>query len=441
MFQDEGSSSSVTSSSPLQAFQMAAPPPPDPWPKELKSEERGLYLIHLLLTCAGHVAAGSVESANAVLDQISDLASPCGDTMQRIACYFAGALADRVLRHLPGVHRALRATDLVSPAEYFLARKVFDELFPFSKVSFLVANQAILEAMEGEKMVHIIDFNTADPAPWRAILRDFSTRPEGPPHLRLTGVHPVRDVVEQTGRVLVDEAEKLDIPFQFSSIVTKFENLDLDRVRVKTGEALVISSVLQFHTLLAPHENIIPSDQATLGEPTEKDSENSTSSALTFSSINEIEPFLNYLSGLSPKVMVITEQESDHNGPSLMERLSESLYFYATLFDCIESTLPRSSLDRARLENMVLGEEISNIIAEEGVERKERHEKLPKWFRRFESTGFYNVPLSYYAMTRGKRFLESVGRDGYKMKEENGCAVICWHDRPLYSVSAWRCGR
>ena len=80
---------------------------PYPWLRELKSEERGLCLIQLLVACANQVAAGSVEKANIGLEQISHLASPDGDTMQRIAAYFTEALADRMLKGWPGLHKAL----------------------------------------------------------------------------------------------------------------------------------------------------------------------------------------------------------------------------------------------------------------------------------------------------------------------------------------------
>ena len=50
---------------------------------------------------------------------------------------------------------------------------------------------------------------------------------------------------------LNEEAEKLDIPFQFNPIVSKLENLDIECLRVKTREALAIRSVLQLHSILA----------------------------------------------------------------------------------------------------------------------------------------------------------------------------------------------
>ncbi|KAJ1391278.1 hypothetical protein SESBI_36843 [Sesbania bispinosa] len=468
MFQEEGSSS--VTSSPLQFFSMMSLSPsigsPYPWLRELKSEERGLYLIHLLLTCANHVAVGSLENANITLEQISQLASPDGDTMQRIAAYFTEALADRILKTWPGLHRALNSTRIVMVSEEILVQKLFFELFPFLKVAYILTNQAIVEAMEGEKMVHIIDLNAAEPAQWIALLQVLSARPEGTPHLRITGVHHQKEILDQMAHKLTEEAERLDIPFQFNPVVSKLENLDFDKLRVKTGEALAISSILQLHSLLAlddealrrkspllsKHSNGIHlqkallMNQSTLGDLLEKDMVNgyspspdsaSSSPASSTASMNS-ESFLNALWGLSPKVMVVTEQDSNHNGSTLMERLLEALYSYAALFDCLESTVSRTSLERLKVEKMLFGEEIKNIIACEGAERKERHEKLDKWIQRLDLSGFGNVPLSYYGMLQARRFLQSYGCEGYRMREENGCVVICWQDRSLFSTTAWR---
>ncbi|KAL8202084.1 hypothetical protein R6Q57_011231 [Mikania cordata] len=448
MFQDDGSSS--VTSTPVQVLPSMSVSSgmgsPYPWLKELKSEERGLCLIHLLLTCGKHVASGNFEHANIALDQISHLASPEGDTMQRIASYFAEALANRILKTWPGIYKAIRSTKISFASENILVRKMFFEYFPYLKIAFVITNQVIIEAMEGEKMVHVIDFNAAEPTQWRALLRDLSARPEGPPHLRITGVHQQKEVLDQMARILIEDAEKLDIPFQFNPIVSKLENLDVEKLNVKTGEALAISSVLRFHSLLAPDDEVIKSKKRVF-QVNQKDLVNgfspSQDSALSSTAIitMKIDEFLNSLRGLSPKVMVVAEQDSDHNKPSLMERLSESLYFYAALFDCLESTLPRTSMERLRVEKTLFGEEINNIISCEGGERKERHEKLEKWVQRLEFAGFGCVPLSYYALLQSRRLLQGYSCDGCKIKEENGCVVMCWQDRPLFSVSAWKCRR
>ncbi|GAU40991.1 hypothetical protein TSUD_92160 [Trifolium subterraneum] len=385
----EGSSSATCL--PLKFFSMMSASPslgsPHPWLKELKSEERGLYLIHLLLTCANHVADCNLENANVTLEQISMLASPDGDTMQRIAAYFTEALADRILKAWPGLHKALNSTRMVMVSEEILVQKLFFELFPFLKVAYILTNQAIIEAMEREKMIHIIDLNAAEPAQWIALLQVLSTRPEGPPHLRITSVHQKKEVLDQIAHRLIEEAERLDIPFQFNPVVSKLENLEFEKLRVKTGEALAISSILQLHTLLALDDETMkrksplllkpsngihlqrfhPMDQTTLGDLLEKDMVNGYTRSLESTSSSpasiNMESFLKALWNLSPKVMVVTEQDSNHNGSTLMDRLLEALYSYAALFDCLESTVPRTSLERLRVEKMLFGDEIKNIIA------------------------------------------------------------------------------
>ncbi|XP_030521099.1 scarecrow-like protein 3 [Rhodamnia argentea] len=469
MFQDDGSSS--VTSAPLQFCPLMSLSPgfgsPNSLLKELKSEERGLYLIHLLLACANHVANGNLENANIALEQISQLASPDGDTMQRIAAYFAEALADRILKSWPGLHKALNSTKLSFLPEELLVRKLFFELFPFLKSAFVLTNQAIMEAMESEKMVHIIDLNATEPTQWIALLQSLNARPEGPPHLRITGIHQHKEVLDLMARSLTEEAERLDIPFQFNPIVSKLENVEVENLSVKTGEALAISSVLQLHSLLAfDHEHhqkrsplsfknmnvtdshrVLLMSQNSLGELLQKDlvngsspsTDSAASSPLSLNVSVKMDNFLNALWGLSPKVMVVTEQDSNHNGSTLLERLVEALHSYAALFDCLESTVSRTSLERLKVEKLLFGKEIKNIISGEGAERKERHEKLDKWIQRLDLAGFGNAPLSYYGRLQARRLMQAYNCDAYKIKEDNGCVVMCWQDRPLFSVSAWMC--
>uniref|UniRef100_I1Q0J9 Uncharacterized protein n=1 Tax=Oryza glaberrima TaxID=4538 RepID=I1Q0J9_ORYGL len=137
------------------------------------------------------------------------------------------------------------------------------------------------------------------------------------------------------------------------------------------------------------------------------------------------------LRGLSPKVMVVTEQEVSHNAAGLTERFVEALNYYAALFDCLEVGGASGSVERTRVERWLLGEEIKNIVACDGGERRERHERL-------EGAGFGRVPLSYYALLQARRVAQGLGCDGFKVQEEKGNFFLCWQDRALFSVSAWR---
>uniref|UniRef100_A0A0D9VA70 Uncharacterized protein n=1 Tax=Leersia perrieri TaxID=77586 RepID=A0A0D9VA70_9ORYZ len=451
MVQDEGSSSSVTSS-PLQNFSNmplhplaaaaaaasspATATPAPPWMmRELRSDERGLCLIHLLLNCAAAASSGRLDAANAALEHIATLAAPDGDAMQRVAAAFAEALARRALRAWPGLCRGLLLPrSSPTPAESAAARRHFLDLCPFLRLAGAAANQSILESMESEKIVHVIDLGGAadGAAQWVELLHLLAARPEGPPHLRLTSVHPHKDLLSQSAMALTKEAERLDIPFQFNPVVSPLDSLDLESLRVKTGEALAVFSSLQLHSLLATDDDSTITTVAA-GEKDRRSPESGISP-----STSRTDAFLTAIWGLSPKVFVITEQEASHNSGNLTERFVEALNYYAALFDCLESGAARGSVERARVERWMLGEEIKNIVACDGGERRERHERLDRWARRMEGAGFGRVPLSYYALLQARRVAQGLGCDGFKVREEKGSFFLCWHDRALFSVSAWR---
>lgn len=427
-------------SSPLHHFSLMPISPSattrPPWLlTELSSADRGLLLIHLLVNCCNHVSTRDFATANAFLEQISLLASADGDTMQRMASFFADALACRLLKSFPGVYKALHVTRPVSVAETHAVRRHFFDLCPFTKLSVVVFNKALLEAMEGEKMVHVLDLNAWDASQWIALLHMFSSREEGPPHLRITGVHEQKEVLEQTAARLSEAAEQLDVPFQFNPIVSKLETLDANTLRVKTGEALAISSILQLHPFLASDAD--DARKTRTPSPT-----NGNPLSLSLSPSTKIESFLTMLWSLSPKIMLVAENESSHNKPILTERFTEALNYYAALFDCLESTVARGSTERGKVERTLFGGEIRNIIACEGVERKARHERLERWATRMEAVGFAKVGLSYDSLCHSRMLLHSFRCDGYKVKEDDsGSFMLCWQNHPLFSVSAWNCRR
>jgi hypothetical protein len=66
----------------------------------------------MLLTCANYIVAGSLENANISLEQISQLTSHDGYTMQWVIAYFTKALVDRILKAWIGLHKGLNSTKI-----------------------------------------------------------------------------------------------------------------------------------------------------------------------------------------------------------------------------------------------------------------------------------------------------------------------------------------
>lgn len=338
-----------------------------------------------------------------------------------------------------------------------------------------------------EQNVHVIDFAgpSAQPRQWIEILHDFHRRPEGPPHLRLTVVHDDRDFLAKTSKLLDDEAQALDMAFQFHGVVGQLEKLDfndLDGIlHLKSGEARAISCTQQLHRLLATEDDSTSSsfssahqfnNQMTIiarlqqmassssypppmsGDACQDNDELNSSPATPLSFVSPpastpppfpmppaLASFLSATHALSPKVMVITEQDANHNGVSFRKRFAEALQYYAATYGSLAAAATaygRPAAELVEVERAVLGEEIRDVLLREGAHRRERHDRLQQWAARMETAGYRNVPLSYVAIRKGNKMLRRRGVRGCASRQHEGCLLLCWSSWPLYSVSAWR---
>ncbi|KAI5642393.1 hypothetical protein M9H77_00118 [Catharanthus roseus] len=86
-----------------------------------------------------------------------------------------------------------------------------------------------------------------------------------------------------------------------------------------------------------------------------------------------IELVLNWIRNLNPKVITIVEQEVDHNQVEFLDRFTEALFYYSTMFDSLEAS---SAQPKKGLAQLYMKREICNIVPFEGPAQMERHEPL-----------------------------------------------------------------
>ncbi|XVE72298.1 hypothetical protein DITRI_Ditri11bG0028100 [Diplodiscus trichospermus] len=420
--------SNLPSSKPEVTLSLALSPGPTPV-EALKPEERGIRLIQLLLTCAEHASSGNLHRADECLQIISLLASVSGDSMQRLSARFASALAIRLVKRWPGLHKALDLSWIKrSEARVDQAKQLFGRNFPYLGFSYSIIARTLIKAVMGEKVIHLVDLGSGDTNLWIPLLRSFSCSPDGPPHLKVTCMNPNKAVLEKLGSMLGKEAEALDMPFQFNPLNIGLRDLTSDMLKVRSGEALAFISILNLHTVLAEDDRV----DAHFGD---------NNKIHGIKNSKQMSQFLSMIRSVSPKLLLLVEKEADHNLNRLVDRFVEALHYYSAVFDSIDATLGRnmsSGRERLVLEEM-FGKEIENIVACEGVEREERHERYERWMMRLGQAGLKPVRIWYDSMEDAKQMVEACGRDGYKIVNEKASLMICWHDRPLYAVSAWTC--
>ncbi|KAL3597790.1 hypothetical protein D5086_009427 [Populus alba] len=173
-----------------------SPSSPSPHDQTLKPEERGIRLIQLLLKCAKHASSGNLHRADACLLEISVLSSILGDCMQRLAARFASALAFRLVKRWPGLHKALNQAQQPK-VDRDRAKLLFTRTFPYLSFAYAIIAKTLLHAMANERVIHIVDLGSGDSKLWVELLRGFANSPHGPPHLKITCVNGSKAILEK----------------------------------------------------------------------------------------------------------------------------------------------------------------------------------------------------------------------------------------------------
>ncbi|CDY36236.1 BnaC07g20900D [Brassica napus] len=368
------------------------------------SQDNGVRLVHALMACAEAVQSSNLTLAEALVKQIGFLAVSQAGAMRKVATYFAEALARRIYRLSPPqtqIDHSLSDT----------LQMHFYETCPYLKFAHFTANQAILEAFEGKKRVHVIDFSMNQGLQWPALMQALALREGGPPSFRLTGIGPPAadnsDHLHEVGCKLAQLAEAIHVEFEYRGFVANsLADLDASMLELRPSEteSVAVNSVFELHKLL--------------GRP------------------GGIEKVFGVVKQIKPVIFTVVEQESNHNGPVFLDRFTESLHYYSTLFDSLEGA--PSSQDKVMSE-VYLGKQICNLVACEGPDRVERHETLSQWSNRFGSSGFAPAHLGSNAFKQASTLLALFnGGEGYRVEENNGCLMLSWHTRPLITTSAWK---
>ncbi|KAI3958623.1 hypothetical protein MKW98_030288 [Papaver atlanticum] len=374
----------------------------------VQEQDSGLQLVHLLLACAEAVAKEDYMLAKRYIHHLGQVVTPLGDSMQRVASYFTEALTTRLSTVTLTPTTCTPKPYTAFPPNSFEILKIYQTLYqacPYIKFAHFTANQAIFEAFECEERVHIIDLDILQGYQWPAFIQALAARKGGAPFLRITGVGSPPEFVKETGRCLTELAHSLHVRFEFHPVGERLEDLKSHMLQRRVGEALAVNSVNRLHRV----------------------------------SGNYLGNLLGMIRDQAPNIVTLVEQEASHNGPYFLGRFLEALHYYSAIFDSLHATFPANSPERVKVEHYIFAPEIRNIVACEGSERVERHERLEKWRKLMKGKGFKEVALSQNAVTQSKLLLGLYSCDGYRLTEDRGCLLLGWQDRAILAASAWRC--
>ncbi|KAL2924851.1 Scarecrow-like protein 18 [Bienertia sinuspersici] len=361
----------------------------------------------LLVTCAELISRSEFSSAYRLYSLLStNFALQSGDSTERLLYYFCKALGERLNRHYLSITTTNTINPSINPPPNHLTQirlvpnnpiievttryssyLSLNQVTPFIRFTHLTANQAILEAVEGYSSIHILDMDIMHGVQWppllQAIMERSATLGRPSPTIRITGAAHDPDLLHRTGDRLRRFAETLGLEFRFQDLVlVDSEVVDhseavihalLDhrlRFNNPVEEALAINCGAYLHTLLREYDT------------------------------RSLRRFLHRVKTLNPRVLTLGEREADHNHPLFLRRFVEALDQYGAVFDSLEATLPPQSRERVAVEEGWFGEEIKDVIGEEGERRKERHQRFESWELVLRSSGFKSLALSPFSLSQ-----------------------------------------
>ncbi|XP_024990679.1 scarecrow-like protein 30 [Cynara cardunculus var. scolymus] len=369
----------------------------------------------LLSLCAQAVAANDQRNAIDLLKQIREHASPTGDGMQRLAHYFSAGLEARMAGSGTEIYKALLSRP-ISAVDVLKAYHLYLSCCPFLKIYNFFSNKTILHTAENKAKLHIVDFGILYGFQWPCFIHRLSTRPGGPPELRITGIdfpcpgfRPSQRV-EETGSRLANYAETFNVPFKFKAIAQKWETITMEDLELDSDEILVVNCAYRFRNLL--------DETVMVDSPRNK--------------------VLNLIKKMKPDIFIQGVINGSYNAPFFITRFREALFFFSSLFDMIEANASRETQERMLIEKIFWGREAMNVIACEGGERIERPETYKQWQVRNMRAGFRQLPLNQEILKLAKERGKSCYHPDFGIDEDGHWMLQGWKGRIISALSCWK---
>ncbi|KAG5238237.1 hypothetical protein OIU78_007937 [Salix suchowensis] len=372
----------------------------------------------LLILCAQAISTDDSRNANELLKQIRQHSSPLGDGTQRLAHFFANGLEARLFGSGNGAPNYFSSltSKRTTAADMLKAYKTQLQACPFKKLSIAFAIKMILHAAEKATTLHIVDFGVLYGFQWPSLIQQLSLLPNGPPKLRLTGIelpqHGFRpsERIEETGRRLANYCERFKVPFEYNPITAQnWEKIPIEDLKINRNEVLAVNCLFRFKNLLDETVEVdCPKDAV-----------------------------LKLIRKMNPDIFVHAIVSGSYNAPFFLTRFREALFHFSSLFDILDSTLPREDQERMMFEREFFGQDAMNVIACEGQGRVERPETYKQWQVRTLRAGFKPLPFDQELMTKFKGKLKSCYHKDFVIDEDNNWMLQGWKGRIIFASSCW----
>ncbi|XP_015692449.1 scarecrow-like protein 9 [Oryza brachyantha] len=383
-------------------------------PRSQKEHKEAINLRVFLMQCAQAIACNDHPFASELIKKIRHHASPYGDGSQRLANCFADGLE----AHLAGTGSQMYEklmTKQTSARDMLKAYHLYIVACPFEMVTYYFSNKTIIDVLEGKPTLHIIDFGILFGFQWPCLIQRLAKGEGGPPKLRITGIDVPQpgfrphERIEETGKRLAEYANMFNVPFQYHGIASRWETICIEDLSIHKDEVLIINRMSRMRKLGDEMENI---DSAR-------------------------DRVLRMMKRMNPEVFILGVVNGLYSSPFFPTRFREVLFHYSSLFDMLDTNVPRNHEARILVEKDIFGNDALNVVACEGPERTERPESYKQWQVRILRAGFKQLPVDQDILKRSVYYKEFYHED-FVIDEDSGWLLQGWKGRIIHALSTWK---
>lgn len=400
----------------------------------------------LLLHCASALERNDVTLAQQVMWVLNNVASSVGDPNQRLTSWFLRALISRASKVCPTAMNSLNGNGVIRRRLMSVTELAgYVDLIPWHRFGYCASNSAIFKAVQGFQKVHVLDFSITHCMQWPTLIDALAKRPEGPPSLRITvpsfrpQVPPLLNVsCEEVGLRLGYFSKFREVPFEFNVIGNSSSETitSTSEDSYKFQFELLLSQLNPCSLKLQDDEALVVNFQNWLRYlPDERIGGDATSRKDAYDINSFRDSFLNMISGLNPRIVVVVDEDSDLNATSLTSRMATCFNYLWIPFDALETFMPKDSCQRLEYESDI-GHKIENIIGFEGLQRIERLDSGNTVSQRMRNAGFFSIPFCEETVKEVKGLLDEHA-SGWGMKREEDMLVLTWKGHNSVFATAW----
>ncbi|KAJ3690186.1 hypothetical protein LUZ61_019350 [Rhynchospora tenuis] len=382
---------------------------------EDKNHDEHINLKALLISCAEAISTNNTKVATELTKKIRKHASPIGDGIQRLACFFVLGLEAR----LAGIGSEILCrfvTRRISSNDSLKVYGMWAKTSPMYRAAYHFANESILSAAGTASKIHIIDFGIAGGFQWPSLIQALAKRKDRPLRLRITGVdlpqpgfHP-DGRIKVTGKRLEDYARDFGVSFEYQGIASQWDSMSIKDFNIRDDEVLIVNRMYSFYRLR---------DEILLGMN------------------KSMDQLLNFIRVIQPKVFIHGILNLSFS-PYFVQRCRMILLQYSRFFEMLDTLVPRNSKPRQLMEFELFGPPIINQIACEGSNLVTILETYKECHKRNLNIGFEELPVDPSILKECSNIVRNGYNKGFFVEEDCNWFLQGWKGNILYAVSLWK---